>query len=94
MKSKNKIYVIQKHHASHLHYDIRLEINGILKSWAIPKMPSKERRIKRLVVQTKDHPIEYVDFECIIHKVNYGAGTIEIWDRRTYKNEEKDKLVM
>lgn len=96
MKSKNNIYVIQKHEAAHIHYDMRLEINGVLKSWAIPKTPPAEKGIKRLAVQTGDHLIEYANFEGTIPKGSYGAGSVEIWDKGTFEIEEreKDKLVI
>ena len=96
MKSKNNIYVIQKHDSARLHYDMRLEMNGVLKSWAIPKTPPTEKGIKRLAVQTEDHLIEYANFEDIIPEGNYGAGSVEIWDKGTFEIEEreKDKLVI
>jgi len=96
VKGKNNIYVIQKHDATHLHYDMRLEINDVLKSWAIPKTPPREKGIKRLAIQTEDHPIEYASFEGVISEGNYGAGSVEIWDKGTFEIEEneKDKLVI
>ena len=89
------IFVVQRHDASHLHFDFRLSLDGVLKSWAIPKEPPKEKGTKRLAIRTEDHPLSYARFAGTIPEGLYGAGTVEIWDSGTFElKDRKDTKIV
>ena len=83
------IFVIQKHSARNLHYDFRLEVDGVLKSWAVPKEPTDKKGVKRLAIEVEDHDLDYIDFEGTIEEGECGAGKVEIWDKGSYVLKER-----